>query len=309
VKTTTKILGSIAFIGIAVFAIFMTVKFMSTAAELTRTKDMLYEETNKLTATSEQLATTTDQLKTTRDSLTQTKDELISVRNNLLQTTSELTDTKQELSTKEEALTTALTQLSGTELKLSDSVSKLSAAQSQLSVYKTTMDGLGITVHTQSELWNFNDKSWNHSDNPKATNPTWAQLSLFIAQDKTDQHVYNIESYNCVNYATDLHNNAEAAGITSSIVTINWKGETVGHALNAFITSDFGLVYIDCTSKDKVAYLVKDQIFKEVDLGGAIISRYRDATWWSSLTSYYYVISTYYGGSGKAVTASIDIYW
>jgi hypothetical protein len=89
-------------------------------------------------------------------------------------------------------------------------------------------------------------------NNPSATNPTYAELIAFIQQDTTDTNDY-LENpyigYVCADFAEDVHNNAEAAGIRAASVSIQFKGSDKGHACNAFDTIDKGLVYIDCTGQ------------------------------------------------------------
>ncbi len=90
-------------------------------------------------------------------------------------------------------------------------------------------------------------------NNPRATNPTYAQLLAFIARDRTDEYSYIFGppkiAYVCSDFAEDVHNNAEAAGIKAAWVGIDIVGKTEGHALNAFQTTDISLVYVDCTGK------------------------------------------------------------
>jgi len=89
-------------------------------------------------------------------------------------------------------------------------------------------------------------------NNPSATNPTYSELIAFIMEDTTDTTSY-IEwapgAYVCADFAEDVHNNAEAAGIRAAWVGIELEGEDEGHACNAFETTDRGLVYIDCTGE------------------------------------------------------------
>ena len=90
-------------------------------------------------------------------------------------------------------------------------------------------------------------------NNPNATNPTFAELVAFLERDRTDQYAYIVgppeNAFVCSDFAETVHNNAEAAGIRAVWVGIDIEGETEGHALNAFETTDLGLVYIDCTGK------------------------------------------------------------
>jgi hypothetical protein len=58
-----------------------------------------------------------------------------------------------------------------------------------------------------------------------------------------------------------VHNNAEAAGIRAASVSVDFEGDEVGHACNAFDTIDKGLVYIDCTgqgSGDKLNFHLEE---------------------------------------------------
>lgn len=89
-------------------------------------------------------------------------------------------------------------------------------------------------------------------DNPAATDPTYAELVAFIQQDNTDTNNYLEDpriGYVCADFAEDVHNNAEAAGIRAASVSVGFEGDGEGHALNAFETIDKGLVYIDCTGQ------------------------------------------------------------
>jgi len=85
------------------------------------------------------------------------------------------------------------------------------------------------------------------ANNPQAADPSWQELKDFLKQDDTDTYLYNSSTFVCTDYAEMLHNNAEEAGIRAAFVTIDFVNESTGHALNAFNTSDTGLVYIDDT--------------------------------------------------------------
>jgi len=89
-------------------------------------------------------------------------------------------------------------------------------------------------------------------NNPNAENPTWEELEAFLLADKTDEHSYNRLTFVCADFAEMVHNNAEAAGIKAAYVCVELGACSYflsggGHALNAFDTTDRGLVYIDCT--------------------------------------------------------------
>ena len=98
-------------------------------------------------------------------------------------------------------------------------------------------------------------------NNTNATNPTYAELVAFITEDTTDSKLYRdgskslgniIVVHVCADFAEEVHNNAEAKGIRAAWVGIDFRGSAEGHALNAFETTDRGLVYVDCTGEDTI---------------------------------------------------------
>lgn len=120
-------------------------------------------------------------------------------------------------------------------------------------------------------------------NNPAATNPTYAELLAFIKKDPTDKYSYIFGppkiAYVSSDFAEDVHNNAEAAGIRAAWVGIDIYGNTEGHALNAFETTDMGLVFIDSTGEglwsasssnrnswDKQAYVKIDEAYQVGDV-------------------------------------------
>jgi hypothetical protein len=169
------------------------------------------------------------------------------------------------------------------------------------------MLALGITVHSSNISWDFNGQQWTHTDNSQATDPTWSQLTTFIAQDKTDQHLYDVHSYNCVNYASTVYNNAETLKIDSAMVSINLRNATAGHALDAFITSDYGLVYVDCTGNDTIARVEVGKVYRAVVPSTVQPGQVRNDSWWDALRGDYYYLPNDFGG--QALVDSIDIYW
>jgi hypothetical protein len=132
-------------------------------------------------------------------------------------------------------------------------------------------------------------------NNSQAKDATSAELIQFLKQDKTDKHFiipythklllpysmspdaedmmyfnkdgdaiggetlhdYVISGYQCVNFAIDLHNSAEQAGIRCAMVTliILKPNVKIGHCFNAFKTTDMGIVYVDASAgTDNLAY-------------------------------------------------------
>jgi len=81
-----------------------------------------------------------------------------------------------------------------------------------------------------------------------AVDPTWEQLEFFLGEDKTDLDTYIVDYQMCGYFAEKLHNNAENAGIRCALVVLNLGSDL--HTLNAFKTTDSGLVFIDSTGRE-----------------------------------------------------------
>lgn len=91
----------------------------------------------------------------------------------------------------------------------------------------------------------------NLINNETAINPTYSLLKDFLTTDLTDINEYDYISYPCGKFAEDLHNNAEKYGIKTAFVALHFEGGGEGHALNLFKTTDYGLIYIDDTNKER----------------------------------------------------------
>jgi hypothetical protein len=85
------------------------------------------------------------------------------------------------------------------------------------------------------------------SEYPGAKNVTLARLQEFLKLDNTEDTMYVMPNYTCVDFAKRLHDGAESHGIKSAMVTVYFSDEPYGHCFNAFQTTDHGLVYIDDT--------------------------------------------------------------
>jgi uncharacterized phage infection (PIP) family protein YhgE len=295
------------------WGIITTNHLSATRTTLQQTQITLSQTQNELTATKQQLNDVTTELSTTQANLTQTQNILSQTQTQLDTTKTELSSTKTQLSatqiqlsTTQSQLSNANSDLSSAKSQLSDTQSQLASSMQQLTDYKKTMLALGITIHSSPTIWTFNGLTWTHNDNPQAVNTTWNQLITFIAQDKTDQHPYNINSFNCVNYATTVYNNAETSNIEAATVTMNLQNSAAGHAVNAFITSDYGLVYVDCTGNDAIARVEAGRVYRAVAPGAVQPGQVRNDTYWDTLRSYYYLSND---SGGQAVVASIDIWW
>jgi len=83
--------------------------------------------------------------------------------------------------------------------------------------------------------------------------PTYQEVVRFVASDRTDQRRYDLSSA-CVVFAKEFRSNANKAGLKCAYVVVYFP-EGFSHALNAFNTTDRGLIFVEPQS-DEVFSLV-----------------------------------------------------
>ena len=88
----------------------------------------------------------------------------------------------------------------------------------------------------------------------KTHNPTYAEMMDFLAHDNTHLKPYIDGVYVCFDYAADMNNNADAAGIQAAYVRL--RSNDWGHAVVAFQTTDRGLIFIEPQSNAEVKLVV-----------------------------------------------------
>jgi len=264
---------------------------------------------SSLAAAQAELETTADallareaELDDAQSSLATTQSELDATQRTLSATSAELTVTKQSLANTQADLAVANQSLASVAQTSAGLEDDLAAAQQQLDTALETLDGLGITLSASRDCYDV-----TLVDNPEATNPTFDELTAFLARDRTEQHTYILDVYDCSQFSRDVHNNAEAAGIRTAEVQIFFRGEWTGHALNAFITTDYGLVYVDCTEPpDTIARVKVGKEYRSVEVYRVAPANIRNDVWWDGLSDYYYFTSP---TGGHCVTDGIEIFW
>ncbi len=209
-----------------------------------------------------------------------------------LQTTENiLAETKSSLLRITDEINSAYSSLQSTRQSLEETQQKLADTESKLKLYQDT---LGITLY--SDIQPLYSKTASQSDlinivqNPAAENPTWGQLTAFLKSDITDIQPYVEGKFMCGSFAEEVQNNAENAGINCALVAINFSDTEMGHALNAFKTTDKGLVFVDCTGRgyqkatgdetqlyqswDKIAYVEKNKEYGVLGITSASSTAY-----------------------------------
>jgi hypothetical protein len=167
--------------------------------------------------------------------------------NSLNSQVTSLTDCNQTYSNQISNLKSQATTLTNTNQICSNQINSLT---DQLQLYKDTF-GSSVTSGVSPRA---NGQTYSLNNNPEASDPTFAQLMNFISSDKTDEKTYIPGVYVCTDYARDIHDNAEKAGIRAGWVGIEFKNQNIGHACNVFQTNDRGLVYIDCLGLEAGQY-------------------------------------------------------
>ena len=217
--------------------------------------------------------------------------KLESVKTSLDSTQSELISTKQTLDSMQAELNTTQAELDNTKETLTSVENELEAIREKLRLYEET-SGTKIYSDVQPMVSKPDYQGQvNLVNNPDAVNITWQYVRRFLLEDPTDDEIYQVNSFNCTNFAERVHNNAEAEGIRAAFVTINFEGGGPGHALNAFLTTDQGLVYVDCTGQgfledivelDKFAYVVRGRDYGVISMDFYFPGDYKtyiDAVW------------------------------
>ncbi|MBN2463043.1 MAG: zinc ribbon domain-containing protein [Dehalococcoidia bacterium] len=101
-------------------------------------------------------------------------------------------------------------------------------------------------------------------NNPDARDVSFAELKTFLLQDDTDEEPYVSGVRTCGNFAEKLHNNAENSEIRAAFVALHFSDEPESpHALNAFQTTDRGLVYVDCIGKGLETVTSEEWLYEE----------------------------------------------
>ncbi|MFC1951821.1 hypothetical protein ACFLYI_02115 [Chloroflexota bacterium] len=157
----------------------------------------------------------------------------------------ELIDTKQLLASAEFLLQNQQAKISELQTEVKAIQTELQIIREELQLYHDT----GITV-AQEVIPDYRKSpygSYDLENNPDAVNVRWLQLKNFLEEDSTDSNIYVEDVYMCGEFAETLHNNAEDSGIKAAWVGIEFEEGSMAHALNAFVTTDRGLVFIDNT--------------------------------------------------------------
>lgn len=143
--------------------------------------------------------------------------------------------------------------------------SRLNASQLEIDTLKANMTALqgsyndlqadyGNLLSSYESLRDDYEDSLKRLQQSTLENPTWSELEKFLRLDDTDTMPYIEDSFDCSGFGITLRDRAWRYGMRSAYVEIGFS-EGEGHALNVFETTDKGLIYIDDTEADQIAYV------------------------------------------------------
>jgi len=267
-KIAGIVLGILVIIGCAAGLIALSQSLGSTQDQLEQTQASLTRAQSdqqniaaSLEETKAELQDTVTSFEETRQELAIQRQETDNYRQLYKSTADELKDTKINLNSLENEL--ALTEQESQELQKT-----IDYLQEKLALYEDTL-GIHVYSGTMPPYHSGNLPQIILKNKASARNPTWEELLDFLEEDETDKNLYVSDEYECGNFAQELHDNAESRGIRAAFVVIHFYDD-VSHGLNAFKTTDRGLVYIDVTGDtvprggaalDKLVIIEKDELY------------------------------------------------
>lgn len=115
-----------------------------------------------------------------------------------------------------------------------------------------------LNVYKYDQLNEFTPQQPQLTSTPEYQSVSWQQLTQFLSDDHTNWREYDLENYNCMDYAIDLVANARYSDINAKIVTVQFVDQETGHAFVAFETSDRGTLFVEPQG---------DNTYSNVDIG------------------------------------------
>jgi cell division protein FtsL len=109
------------------------------------------------------------------------------------------------------------------------------------------------------------DKFLERARKPDLKNVTWAEVTDILKRDNTDKLEYKEGVFDCEGFALTLRDRLARYGIRCAFVALEFP-EEAGHALNAFETTDKGIIFIDEVGNDQVAYVEKGKPYGAICL-------------------------------------------
>lgn len=296
-KWVYRVVVPVFIVGIVAACIVLFLQVNEAKAEIEDLNATVSSQETIINNTVADLDDTRQRLRETEDTLQETEGQLLDTQESLdksVQTNIELEkqydSTRSRLNSVESSLTAEKSRTSQLETEIENLQDELQLYYDMGIIVKSEMvPPYRASTRPQFDLVN----------NPEATNISYVELRNFLFEDDTDKIPYIVDEYTCGEFAETLHNNAEGSGIKAAFVGIQFQDGSVGHAFNAFITTDRGLIYIDVTGSEpgqpRPTHL--DRIVSTLEPGKARTAEliWNDGMW--------YMIPDY------KVVSQIEVYW
>lgn len=155
-------------------------------------------------------------------------------------------------------------QVSNLQSRLDTAATGQDSLQSQLDSLQEQYDSL----QEQLDSVQADYQSLLDSKESDLRDPTWEELRAFLLADTTDEREYIADEFDCEGFTVTLRWNAALRGFRSAYVALGFESGGTGHALVAFDTVDQGLIYVDDTGHDAIAYVEKGKTYGAIRLAG-----------------------------------------
>lgn len=153
--------------------------------------------------------------------------------------------------------------------RLDSAQGEIDALQANLAALQENYDGLQADYESlrgdYTSLQASYEGSLDKLKQSELEDPTWSELKEFLELDDTDTLPYTENSFDCTGFAVTLRDRAWRYGMRCAFVELGFAAG-MGHALNAFETTDEGLIYVDATQADQIAYVEVGQLYGAIDL-------------------------------------------
>lgn len=249
------IIFAIGFIALGSVCFYLKTQIDTARNDILNLTTTVSLQEENIAETESELNITESRLKETESELTVTYNELNKALELNEEVEKELFDTEQELDYVEENLQTQKAKTSELQIELEAIQAEVEAIRAEVEAIREELQlyhdtGIRVAQGIVPPYTTSLHGQFNLENNPDASNISWSQLKDFLREDRTDNNPYVKDVYMCGEFAEDLHNNAENSGIRVAFVGIQFEDESISHALNAFVTTDRGLVYIDTTGTE-----------------------------------------------------------
>jgi hypothetical protein len=130
--------------------------------------------------------------------------------------------------------------LTDTQAEVSALTAELNTTKAAITQEENQLDSIQAELASQKQ----NNKVLQAVPRYQLHDPTYTEVMELIRTDRTDQNKWIQNVYDCKYFSYDLKKSAEEKGLRCAFVNIVFPDRS-GHCLNAFETTDRGLIFIE----------------------------------------------------------------